>query len=84
VCGDVPPELFDEGSPRTWPPVLLARGTADDYYTAEKMRADDASLARAGAHVETITFEGGHEWTKECATRAADFIASSFGQGMKP
>jgi len=84
VCGDVPPELVDAGSPHTWPRVLLARGTADDYYTAEKMRADDASLARAGAHVETFTFEGGHEWTKECATRAADFIASSFGQGMKP
>jgi predicted esterase len=84
VCGDVPPELFGEGSPRTWPRVLLARGARDDYFTEEKMRANEASLVRAGAHVETFTFDAGHEWTAECAARTADFIASSCGQGMKP
>ena len=76
ACGDVPPELFDEAAGYTWPRVLLARGTRDDYFTAEKMRANDASLAHAGAHVETFTFEGAHEWTKECAARAAEFISS--------
>jgi predicted esterase len=84
VCGDVPPELFGEESPRTWPRVLLARGARDDYFTEEKMRANEASLVRAGAYVETFTFDAGHEWTAECAARAADFIASSCGQGMKP
>ena len=77
VCGDVPPELFGEGSPHTWPRVLLARGARDDYYTEEKMRANEASLVRAGAHVETFTFDAGHEWTPECAARIAEFISAS-------
>src|SRR5262245_57234481 len=40
VCGDIPPELFTDGAPRTWPRVLLARGTRDDYCTAERMQTD--------------------------------------------
>jgi predicted esterase len=76
ACGDVPPELFDGGAARRWPSVLLARGTRDDYYTDEKMQTDRARLAAAGSGVETCTFEGGHEWSDECATRAGTFIAS--------
>jgi predicted esterase len=73
VCGDVPPELFGD-PPHTWPRVLLVRGHTDDYFTEEKMRANETALADAGAHVETFTFDGGHEWTPDCAARAAEFI----------
>jgi predicted esterase len=74
ACGDVPPELLKDTPPRAWPRVLLARGARDEYYTETKMRADVERLTAAGAHVETLTFDGAHEWTSECATRAAAFV----------
>jgi len=82
VGGDIPPELFE---PRhAWPPLLLARGTRDEYYTEAKIDADRERLIAAGAVVEAVTFEGGHEWTAECAARAGAFIAASreFGRDL--
>lgn len=76
---DVPPELLKDPASR-WPPVLLLRGTRDEYYGAEKMRADEASLTAAGARVDTLIYEAGHEWTLECAARAAKFIGSLAGE----
>src|SRR5258706_16360481 len=46
--GDVPPELLaDAGS--IFPPVLLARRTRDEWYTAARLEADEASLRTRGA-----------------------------------
>ena len=80
--GDVPPELLKGDVPRAWGAadgaeplrVLLIRGAGDTYFTDEKMRADETSLAAAGARVQTFTFDGGHEWSRGCAQRAAEFI----------
>jgi predicted esterase len=74
--GDIPPELLKDAASR-WPPVLLFRGTRDEYYTAEQLRADEASLTAAGARVESFTFDGDHEWSSECAVRASAFIAGT-------
>jgi predicted esterase len=72
--GDIPPELFEDRARHAWPRVLLARGSRDEYYTETKLRADRERLASAGARVETFTFDGGHEWSRECATRVAEFV----------
>jgi predicted esterase len=68
--GDVPPELLADPAV-IFPRVLLARGTRDEWYTDGKLRDDVASLQQRGARVETVTFDGGHEWHGDFATHAA-------------
>jgi len=81
LAGDVPPDAVDGGNlpggglPRGGlPPVLIARGTADAWYTADKMDADLALLGKLGAQVETCVFAGGHDWTPEFFARAGRFL----------
>ena len=74
LCGDVPPELA-ERDPLVLPPVLLARGSADDWYTAHKLDHDAQLLRSRNIAVETITFDGGHEWTDAFAAAASAFLA---------
>lgn len=71
--GDVPPELFADPAV-TFPRVLLARGLRDEWYTERKFRADEARLLQRGARVETITFDGAHEWHADFANGAARFL----------
>ena len=59
--GDLPPDVA--GDPElALPPVLIGRGTRDEWYTEAKMSHDLEVLAARGARVETVVFEGGHEW----------------------
>jgi predicted esterase len=74
--GDIPPELLADPA-LVFPPVLLARGTRDEWYTDPKLRADEARLLQRGARVETLTFDGGHEWHEDFATRAAAILEAS-------
>jgi predicted esterase len=60
--GDIPPELRAQGL-RQFPPALIARGTRDTWYTAEKLESDVACLRQNGTDVQALTFDGGHEWT---------------------
>jgi predicted esterase len=73
--GDVPPELFADPA-IIFPRVLLARGTRDEWYTDRKLRDDEARLVERGAPVETLTFDGGHEWHGDFATRAAEVLGT--------
>jgi predicted esterase len=73
VGSDVPPELLADASLR-FPPVLLARGTNDEWYTAEKFAADVAALRALGAPVEAFVYEGGHDWTNTVGAAAAEWI----------
>ena len=73
--GDVPPELQADTT-LVFPKVLLARGTRDEWYTAAKLEADEAALEARGAPVDTLTFDGAHEWHGDFATRAAAVLAS--------
>ena len=75
--GDVPPELVVSGA-RSCPRVLLARGSQDAWYADEKMRDDEARLLERGATVETLTFDGAHEWHADVAA-AAGRILSTLG-----
>ena len=73
VGGDVPPELLkDERA--AFPRILLARGAADEWYTAEKMAADLAALQARGVAVTPVVYDGGHDWTNAIASRIADFL----------
>jgi predicted esterase len=73
--GDVPPELLaDPGV--TFPHVLLARGTRDEWYTGAKLDADETALRMRGARVDTLTFDGAHEWHRDFAARAASALAA--------
>jgi predicted esterase len=69
LAGDVPPDVT-----QPLPEVLIGRGTADSWYTGEKMAADVARLKRLARGVETCVFEGGHEWTDAFAAAVGAFL----------
>jgi predicted esterase len=72
--GDVPPELLaDTGI--EFPRVLLARGARDEWYSGEKMGSDEASLEARGARVDTVVFDGAHEWHPDFAASAAAMLS---------
>ena len=73
VGGDVPPELLADAA-AAFPPVLLARGTRDEFYREAKLRADEAALLARGARVETLTFDGGHEWATDVGASVAEIL----------
>jgi predicted esterase len=69
--GDVPPEVKQEEV--KLPPVLLARGTSDGWYTDEKYQADLRWL-EPRTRVTRCVFEGGHEWSEPFRAAAARFL----------
>jgi len=74
VGSDVPPELLADAGV-TFPPVLLARGDADHWYTAAKHDADVAALRARGVSVEPLVYGGPHEWTGEVAAAVGEWLA---------
>ncbi len=66
--GDIPPDVRG----RDLPPLLLARGIRDDWYTEEKFNEDLKFFSPA----RTLVFDGGHEWTDEFRAAAGEFLAS--------
>jgi pimeloyl-ACP methyl ester carboxylesterase len=64
--GDIPPDVRET----KLPPLLLARGTRDDWYTEEKFRNDLSFVTPA----RTLIFEGGHEFSDEFREAAAEFL----------
>lgn len=72
--GEIPPEIHD-GSSVTLPPVLLARGTRDEWYTEEKFKKD-LSFLEAKTLVTRCVFAGGHEWTDDFREAAGQFLAA--------
>jgi predicted esterase len=74
LAGDIPPEVAARGLERL-PPVLLARGRADEWYSQAKMDADVAALRAAGVAVETLVYDGGHEWSDAFRSAAGDLLS---------
>ena len=72
LAGDVPPDIKDAAV--ALPPVLLGRGTRDEWYTDEKLAADVAALRSRAVSLETVTFEGAHEWHSEFVDAAGAFL----------
>lgn len=75
--GDVPPELETRDLAH-FPPVLLGRGSSEEWYDAAKMDHDVGLLQRKGVHVQPFVFQGGHEWTNEFRAAAGEFLAQVF------
>ena len=73
LAADVPPDvLTGHGVPL--PPVLIGRGTRDEWYTEAKELADVTALKNAGVPVESCVFDGGHEWTDPFRAAASTML----------
>ena len=59
--GDVPPDL-GEAALAACPRVLAGCGTRDEWYPPATLESDAARLRALGVSVETLVFDGGHEW----------------------
>lgn len=70
--GDLPPDA-KETADAAWPPVLLARGTKDEFYTAVKFK-EDLSFLEARTRVTRCVFAGGHEWAPQFREAAGEFL----------
>lgn len=66
--GDVPPDVRT-----SLPPVLLGRGTRDEWYTAEKFETDLKVLDPITTVTQAV-FDGAHEWTDEFRAAAAEYL----------
>ena len=73
LAGDVPPELQDTAANR-WPPVLLGCGRDDSWYTQAKLRADLTFLKSRSITLDTVVFDGGHEWHADFYVAAGRFL----------
>lgn len=71
--GDVPPEL-EQRDLSGFPPVLLGRGSSEEWYDAAKMEHDVELLRSKKVDVRPVVFEGGHEWTDEFRAKAGEFL----------
>ena len=74
LAGDVPPELKEGARVRDWPPVLIGVGSEETWYTADRLDADVTFLRAAGADVDVVRFDGGHEWTDAFRRAAGEWI----------
>ena len=73
LAADVPPDVVTQQRV-TLPPVLIGRGTRDEWYTEAKELADIAALKNAGVRVESCVFDGGHEWTDPFRAAASTML----------
>ena len=71
--GDLPPELADRDL-SGFPPVLLGRGSSEEWYDAARMEHDVELLTGKGVDVRPVIFSGGHEWTDEFRAAAGRFL----------
>ena len=72
LAGDVPPDVAPVAA--QLPKILLGRGTADQWYTAEKAERDLEVLHASGADVVEHVFDGGHDWHDSFVTHAGEFL----------
>ena len=71
--GDLPPEL-ESRDLSSFPPVLLGRGSSEEWYDAAKMEHDVELLRARGVDVRPVVFSGGHEWTNQFRAAAGEFL----------
>lgn len=72
--GDIPPDVKSEHV--RLPGVLLSRGKSDDWYNEEKFKNDLSFLESRHIEVQSLTFDGGHEWTDAFRASATEFLNS--------
>ena len=75
LAADVPPDIVERRAVPL-PPVLLGRGTKDEWYSEAKDSADRATLAHIDARVTLCVFDGGHEWSDAFRAAASTMLSS--------
>ena len=75
LAGDVPPDVVDKHPPN-FPPVLIGRGSGEQWYGEDKLAADLENLERMGVDARVAHFDGGHEWTEEFLAEAGTFLGT--------
>lgn len=73
IGGDLPPDVKNVPADR-WPKVFIAVGAKDQWYTADKVSADEAFLKTQGVAHEIHRSDAGHEVTDSMLAAAAAFI----------
>ena len=74
IGGDVPPDVKTVPAAK-WPRVLIAAGAKDQWYTDDKLAADEAFLKSHGVAYEIYRHDEGHEITAGVREAAAKFLA---------
>src|SRR6185436_3789551 len=69
--GDVPPDVKE--SDAKLPPVLLARGVRDEWYSEAKFK-DDLRFLEGRTRVTALELDAGHEWTDPFRQAATEFL----------
>jgi predicted esterase len=72
LAGDLSPDVRPHVA--NLPPLLLGRGTLEEWYTEEKARVDLDHLHRSGVRATEHVFEGGHERHPSFTARAGAFL----------
>jgi predicted esterase len=72
LAGDIPPDVVPRV--RDLPPLLIGRGTGDEWYTEAKAGADLRHLAPAVVSPRVHVFEGGHVWDESFVAAAGEFL----------
>jgi predicted esterase len=72
LAGDVPPDVAPMAA--SLPPVLIGRGTNDQWFDDEKAGKDRALLQQAGVKLTEHVCEGGHVWAPDFIEKAAAFV----------
>jgi len=75
IGGDVPPDVKEVPADR-WPRVMIAAGAKDQWYTADKLAADEAFLKHHSVAHEIHRSDAGHEVSDGMLAAAASFIAA--------
>jgi predicted esterase len=70
---DVPPDV--RAATTSLPPVLLGRGSTEEWYTEERMQSDVGWLRGIGTDLTLCEYVGGHEWTEPFRDAAGAFLA---------
>jgi len=78
LAGDVPPDVAATEM-RGFPPVLIGRGSEEQWYTEEKLADDVGVLEAHGVEVEVGRFDGGHEWDEAFVERARGWLGEKLG-----
>ena len=73
IGGDLPPDVADDPTAHL-PPVLLARGLGDEWFTDAKLQRDLETLRARRVPVESVVFEGGHEWPEPMFASASELL----------
>ncbi|HJR68015.1 MAG TPA: hypothetical protein VJ802_16415 [Gemmatimonadaceae bacterium] len=71
-AGLLPPEIDPAGEARerlVSTDLVLVRGARDDMLDAQQLNAQRESLAKAGARVTVLEFDGGHRMDRDTLTR---------------